>query len=583
MGENRQRRENRYGPFVMAVCVGLGLLTASAAGLFVLPSVAERLSPDGSITAEYRLLMERSQWTFAILLALLAPLALFRRALEGIADWYLHRIPDRIVAGVLALVSGLLTLAVQQGLFQGIPHVTDAVAHLFQAKIFCLGRLYADAPSCHESFSYYYLLITESGRWFSIYPPGHALVLAGFMKAHLLPLMGPTLSAITVLCAYSLAARFFDQPAARLTALFTTLSPMFLLLGGSFMSHVTFQAFWIGSLLCLVRAFDAKRPAGLRFLFSGVCYGAAFLIRPQDAVLVAPLYLAVAIALWRSERAVWMRPAAVWVLGALPAAIVFLAWNAMAYGSPFSPGYAVDQADSITHSYRPSFGLDADFTMRTAAYQFLWTMLRFNQASLGWPLSVVFLAFIFFSRRNRISHLVLLAQIGLVVGFFSLYRYHGVEYEARFYSPVLIPFILLAVQGVRVAHRALIRVGPPWSAAIPVLALALTLHGLLFFWPLHIRPVYGAHYESASPALERSVRAEGISRAVVMVDTSGQGGFEYSSGFMHNTPALDSDVVYARYVEADLPCLEKHFAGRAFFRARVDGDSVSIRPLRPAR
>ena len=153
----------------------------------------------------------------------------------GPSDGRLDR-ADRVWAlaagGVTTVVAAILSAVV----FGRIPHVQDSIAQLFQARIFAGGRLWAPAPPLPDFFGAAHMILRD-GRWFSQYPPGHALLLVPGVWLGVPWLVNPVLGGLAVSGIYFLARELFDRATARVSALLAVLSPFLLLMSAEFMSH----------------------------------------------------------------------------------------------------------------------------------------------------------------------------------------------------------------------------------------------------------------------------------------------------------------------------------------------------------
>ncbi|HOU59880.1 MAG TPA: hypothetical protein PLT37_00585 [Kiritimatiellia bacterium] len=544
----------------------LTVLALSCLRIFPIVSLATLLSDDHSLTSTYVASLQDSQWMFAVLGILLSPLAFAAPALLRLQHGLLHNVPGKIFWPVLGSLLFGATWMVQTFLFQGIPHVTDAISHLFQAKIFALGRLQVMAPPCIEHFLQYNISFTTDGHWLSIYPPGHALTLLPALKFHLLPLYGPACTTGTLLTCAWIVQRFFGRPYARAFALLFSTSPMMLLIGGSFMSHISL-------LLCLASGlalglhgldrFAAQRSAFACFAGSGFLLGLAALIRPQDVIVLVPTILLGIIWSWRH-----VVPA---LRNAIPGLLTGLAipvaaqlfWNHQIFGSIFALGYGRTDTGSIVRGAVPVFGFTDNFTLRHAVQQLVWTLARLDTALLGWPLCLLFIGFTFMRRRPDRRDIIALTAVGIVTAFYFTYDYYAREYEARFYS-AFVPFLIILV--LRGLGR--LREWRPLRAAIPLLGLLLTLHGFIFYWPGHIIPNYGQDYEQASPIVHRLAREAGLTKALVLIDASDPNDFRYSAGFIYNDPELAGNIIYALDLPGENNCLFKAFPDRTIYRFR---------------
>ncbi len=548
----------------------LAALAGSGLGQFPVVALATRLSDDHVLTPVYVSFLQHSQWTFSILAAALWPLTFAAPAIRRIAHRLLHDIPDAVFLSTIAILSFGATLLVQTFLFQGIPHVTDAISHLFQAKLFALGKLWTAAPPCFEHFFQFNISFMTNGQWVTVYPPGHALTLLPALQLHLLPLYGPTGTAASLLACTWIVRRFYGRPFSRAFAILFLLSPITLLIGGSFMSHISLLFCGSIALALGILGIDrsaAHRPSFAFFAGAGFLMGMGAMIRPQDVVLLVP---PIGIGLLYGRRTVIpaLRHAVPGILAGLviPVAIQ-LFWNHHIFGSAFALGYGRTDIGSITRGAVPAFGLTDAFTVRDAMRQLVWTLSRLDTALLGWPLSLPFIGFAFLRRPLDRRDTLCLVAIGLVTAFYFTYDYYAREYEARFYS-AFIPFLLVLVL------RGLQRLdeGIPSRAVVPLLALLLTLHAFAFYWPRYIVPNYGRDYEQASPVVDHLARRAGLTQALVLIDTRQSNGFRYSSGFIYNDPLLSGDVIYALDLPGKNGCLFEAFPGRTIYRFQPNED-----------
>jgi hypothetical protein len=547
-------RDSRTGAAWLGAA--LALVALCACGVYPATLAARALSADGVLSDTMLALLRRSQQTLAFTLLVLAPLAFAASRLDRFVDRALRGGSARMATIALASIAFGATYLVQSILFGNIPHVTDATSHILQAKIFVEGRLWAPLPPCPEAFHQFNVFMTRAGRWFTIYPPGHALTLLIPLKLGLLHVAGPAAMACTVIALIALARRFFSEASARAIGLLTALSPLLLLLGGSYMSHTTALAYIASGFALLASGLSAPRRTGT-LATSGFLLGMAAITRPQDAMLVAP---AAALALAFSFKATgerWLPAILPFAAGLVPPLAMQLFWNARMFGSPlaFTYGHATEELVApIIHVY---YGLSADFPLPRAISQTIWQLLRFNQALLGWPaaLPLMALALLAPDRRQAVCWVGFLWS----VAFFFPYFYYGHEYEARFYA-VAAPFaIALAVMGLRVCARKL------GLGVTALAAAAFMLYAAAYYWPGYIAPRYGHDYEDASPALVQAAEAA-ETPALVLIDTRGDKGFRYTTAFYLNDPLLEQPVIFARDTGQSVECLRSAFPMRKFYR-----------------
>lgn len=470
---------------------------------------------------------------------------------------------DTLFAWCLFGVAAGLSALVQRGLFSSMPHVTDAIAHVFQAKILCLGRTSAPLPPCHESFFQYYLFMTSDGRWFSRYPPGTALLIAAAMRLSLTSMLGPLLAGLGVVAMHRLFRRWLSIGEARWAGILVALSPMLVMLGGSYMSHTPSLTLFAAAFLGLVSGLEASDVwmRRLRLTGSGFCASFALLVRPQDALLLAPPFLlacSLAPVDWRRRSLMavgWL------IVGAIGPGLLFLWWNTVQYGRPLALGYyAWRGVTNLVPLLDSRYGFSETFTFMAALREEAYTWWRLNRAAFGWPVSFLFVPWAMAEWRWRSPTTVALLAVGWNALFFLGYDYYGMEYEARFYA-TSVPFLAwLTARGCRWWWRR----GKAWLVVL--VCVVSWLYTVGSYLPQRLGPAYRYDYEQAAPGLDR-MSADLPAPALVLIPQDRSTMFRYSSGFVHNDPLLTNRVIYARDLGAQaLACLRQAYPDRLFYR-----------------
>lgn len=548
----------------------------SAADICPAQTLARLFSDDGVLTESYVGLIQAGQVKLGIAFLLAAALAGWvdvRRFVRFVRELPFYRVAA--AAGLLAL---LLSFAVQERLFGGIPHVTDATSHLFQAKIFNQGRLYAPVPPCPDAFWQPNVVMTTAGKWFTKYTPGQALLLAAGLRLGIVSWVLPLCLALTVV----LLGRMLEDQAgkgeARAFMGMFALSPLALLLGGSYMSHVPALALAAAGLIFWLKSRSAERSPRATALqvLAGFFLAFSALVRPVEFVLMGMIGFLFFLAAPRADGRWLFKSLPALIAGALPVAVVWGAWNLALYGDPLAIGYGFTTADVRRASFQGHFGFSETFGVRAAFVQLAANVDRFNRAMLGFPSSLLLVPFAFLRMRRRLTFLAV-AGIAVVAGVYFFYEYRP-EYEARYYYLALPCFVYLAVAGLK--NIVSLGAARPWNAVVWQAAwlglVAFYLHGAGSYWRDYLVPAYGRGYEECSPALGRQVAARGLADAVVLVTPPD--GFAYSSGFIHNDPFLRGDVLYARGDERSAACLQEAFPGKTFFRYAAETGELALWP-----
>ena len=103
-------------------------------------------------------------------------------------------------------------------------------------------------------------------------------------------LVNPAMAAASIPLAHTLLRRELDRATANAVILLMAVSPWFLAMSASFMSHTATLALWLAACLLLSKARVARAAQAMLFaLSSGLLMGLLFLARPMDGVVVGTL------------------------------------------------------------------------------------------------------------------------------------------------------------------------------------------------------------------------------------------------------------------------------------------------------
>ena len=138
--------------------------------------------------------------------------------------------------------------------FDHIPHVSDEIAQLFQAKIFAHGMLTAPLPPIIDFFRYHYDNMIFTTRWYSQYPPGHPFFLMLGLLAKVPWLINPLFASLSVILLYKNALLYYGEKEAKLSVILFCVSPFVLFMSASFMNHVSTLFFLLLFLYTLNKA-----------------------------------------------------------------------------------------------------------------------------------------------------------------------------------------------------------------------------------------------------------------------------------------------------------------------------------------
>jgi hypothetical protein len=352
----------------------------------------------------------------------------------------------------------------------------NAVVH---ARYLADGRLAGAAPASMEPWLFPNMLVVDAG-WVSQYPPGHLLVVAGFVLVGLRWAVGPVLFALMV----GLSAASFERllppqraVSARAAAILLSLSPFGLLIAGGALSHLTAGAAGAAALYFGLRATDERRSWAFA---AGAAVGLMVLARPWTGLLLGPT-LTLGVWLARGGPTLLYRLAGPWILGGIPAAALLLEWNTLLFGGPLTLGYEA--------LYGPAHGLGLHvdpwsfpYGLREAVGYSASDVLAFGAGLLETPVSVTAVGGAFLAWAVRLSPptRVLAAWALLPVFGNALYWFH----QPRMLFEAAPAWILLAVLAIATLYE---RSGPVLRSATAWAVATTLLIGAGAFAPARFR------------------------------------------------------------------------------------------------
>lgn len=185
-------------------------------------------------------------------------------------------------------------------------------------------------------------------------------------------------------------------------------------------------------------------------LLSGAAFGLAFLVRPTSALLLIPLSLSLRL----TKRALLL-----FLLGGLPFAAVFFAYNALFYGHPLATGYTAIGLESLITLY--------GFTARLRHYLY-WLGVTMS------PLPLIGYAGFAFARRVKLrDRAMLISWFAVFLLFYSCYAFYDEWWYTRFLLPGLPALILGALLATREVVKLCERRGVARALRGAVVALLL--------------------------------------------------------------------------------------------------------------
>ncbi len=454
----------------------------------------------------------------------------------------IERIGSRRLIWAICAAALLATAAVAFFAFERLPHLEDEVAYLFQAKTMALGRLTVPSPAQPESFWTPFVL-DYRGQRFGKYPPGWPALLALGVLGGAPWLVNPILAALALYLVYRLGRTLYDGRTGLLAAALGLASPLFLVLSGSFLSHLA-SLVWL-LLFSLWFIWTAQGRSRWYALGAGLALGAAFLTRSLTAIAYAlPFVIYSLVQVVRRRQRHWPNYLLVAAAGGILAALLPVYQWAVT-GDPWLNPYV------LWWPYdRIGFGPGIGAMPGGHSPFYAWINLKqdLGRAAtdvLGWPaLSWLPLLLGLALRPRRLRDWALLAPFGCLV---VAYLFYWIGSPARLWGPryYFEGFGGLWLLGA-VGLLKLWDVAKDWRTwARPVLAVALVAvvaTSLAFSVPPRMAEAHG-FYGITRAQLAPIQRAD-LHHALVIVYA--ERWLEYGAMMAGMSPTLDGDVVYAR-------------------------------------
>lgn len=470
----------------------------------------------------------------------------------------------------LALFFGAAILSSVACLYilEGIPHVQDEVAYMFQGRIFAHLRSWAPVPPSPEFFQSAFVQIYE-GRWFSKYPPGYPLMLALGVWAGVPWLVNAFSAGAALALIYAAGLRMFGRQVAAWAGLFGLVSPWVIFMSGSYMSHPT-TMLWVALFLYALvqsRLSDAVAAPHKSFgvpsrwtLTAGFAIGMAFITREWTALGVG-----LGAALWAigdiiSAKKGAPRKVAIYAMtfvGFLPPLLFLLYQNHELTGSWFR--LAQDLVGSYDQpGFGPGHGSEVGHTPAMGLYNGLVYLRTLATVFNGWPapfaLAPVLLGVFGWWKGERKEFawdlLLWLPALGLVGAYFAWWSSTTI-YGPRYWYEAMPFLLLMSGRGMDLLGRmSMPKVAQIWERqvrwVVPAVLFALfTIYALTQSLPQEIK-TYTDYNDISGESLQEVAQAH-LSNALVFVALDPeQPNRDYGKAFFGTDPMLEGNIVYVR-------------------------------------
>jgi hypothetical protein len=476
---------------------------------------------------------------------------------------------QRVLPEAAAIVVVIVAVLLNRLAFQGIPHVPDEIAYLFQARTYAAGRAFVDAPVDPALFDQF-LLMVHDGKWFSIFPPGWPMVLSLGVLAGAPWLVNPVLGGAVVLVAHRTLARWLEPEDVDLATILIALSPAFLVIAATHMSHM-----WsiLCAMLCILwTSYALERRSARYAAASGAMLGLLFMTRPAEGAGLGLVVLAWVLA--QAGRSLPLAAYVAAVVGGLVTSAPFFLNNQILIGNPLRDPIqlyfdTVYYPNSNVLGFGPNVGnvgwpndlFPGHSPIEAGIYANL-NLHLFNLELFGWSFgSLLFLlVWLWWGRQERPLH-VLAGLAGITMLVAALYWYSGADLGPRYWYQCLIPFVALSITGARAAAR---RLGVSVGRVFAMLAVACLLGApVVLGW--RSRAKY-ANYRRVRADVVELAKANQFGPNDIVLLRGGPKGLnygDYSSAFFLNRVPLERGAIYVRDEDpAAVQRLTKQFPDR---------------------
>lgn len=493
--------------------------------------------------------------------------------------------PDRI-ALVLSLLAILVTYYVTEKIFEGIPHLEDEIAYVWQGDAIAQGKLTLPSPPHPHSFLVPFVVDYE-GQRFGKYPLGWPALLGIGIRLGVRPWLNPLLAGLGVWLTYRLGQKIFGNLVGLLAAGLTLTSPFFLINSGSLLSHPLGLVLSVAFALAWFDNFIEKPPVPrwLLTLTAGLSLGLLALTRPLTAVAVAfPFVIHGIYLLVRGDRGTRLHLLGTSLLAVAVGGLTLL-WQYAVTGDPFLNPYTlwwpydmigfgpgIGRAEG-GHSLHQAY-LNTRFSLRTGVRDLFgwgtvsWLFLPFGLLAVIW-------------RRNWRALLVGLVFPSLVL-FYSAYWVGAWLFGPRYYYEGLFSLTLFTAAGIAwlagwpVAPGEAWHVYQGWKRLRPLLVysvvLVLVLGNLIYYTPIRLQGMHALYgMERADLRPFQTPEAQQLTPALIIVHP--ERWMDYGVLLELEDPFLDTPFifVYTRGARADAN-VARDFPDRAIYHYYPPGE-----------
>jgi hypothetical protein len=471
-----------------------------------------------------------------------------------------------ILAFLLAFAGFLASALVTQRVFEGVPHIEDEIAYVWQARALIDGHLTISSPPHHSSYIVPFI-VDYQGERFGKYPPGWPALLSVAIRLDLRAWINPFLAGLGVWLTYLLGKRVFGEFVGLLAAGLTVSSPFFLMNSGSLLSHPFglvlsslfalgwLESFWDDKTAKNIDDSSRAKKQWVYISISALALGVLILTRPMTALAVAApfgihgLYL-----LFRSDARKRLR-LLVFALMAILFIGIYLLWQYSLTGdallNPYTLWWPYDKV-----GFGPGYGrVPGGHTLNLALINTRNSLIVGMNDLFGWgSFSWIFLPFGLWAARRNPKGLLLGSVIISIALMYMTYWIGATLYGPRYYYESLFSPTLFSAAGIAWLAGWPARLGVTftpytgWRKLRPLLTTLLLgmLVGinLMLYMPIRLGgmvALYNLELADQEPFLTPA--AQSLTPALVIVHTPRW--MEYGALLDLENPELTTPFIFA--------------------------------------
>jgi hypothetical protein len=361
-----------------------------------------------------------------------------------------------LLALILAILGSISSTWVSHSVYEGLPHLEDEFAFLWEAEVMAGGRIKLPTPFEARSHLVPFVVDYEGDR-FGKYPPGWPAALSLGARWDAPWVVNALLAGFSIWLIYRLGSKVAGEKVGLLATVLSLTSPMFLILSGSMLSH-TFSLFLTCAFaLAWLELFPFKNiedgvkqvPAWMLVMILGMSMGLLAITRPLTAVGVGLPFSIHGLAIFiRGSEVERKRLTGIGVVTILLIAILPL-WNAALTGDPLLNLYTLWwEYDRI--GFGPGVGVtESGHSLFLAWWNLRWSLRTGVHDLFGWPyISWIFLPFGLVALRRKWRGWLLFSIFPALILAYMAYWVGSWLYGPRYYFEALPGLAIVSAIGI---------------------------------------------------------------------------------------------------------------------------------------